>query len=247
MYAVSICAQIVCVAMLLRIADSFYLSGGTRVARLQQVPGTSLKGAIRSTDLADSCNNDLKFAICGGGAFSIAMAQVLSDRNISVNLLVRNQSVADHINLHRHHPKYLTDFLLPEQLWATSDPLMAFADIDYIIHAVPMQQSRSFLLEIKPFLPISVPILSVTKGMEENTFCLMDDIFAETLGKGRRTAYLSGPSCAREMVNGEATAVVIASEGSLASDLSEIMSSAKFRCHTSRDVKVSGLLKRALL
>ena len=41
-------------------------------------------------------------------------------------------------------------------------------------------------------------------------------------------------------MDGEATAVVIASaDDTLASELSEILSSGEFRCHTSRDVKVS--------
>lgn len=229
--------------MILQTAASLFFSPRTpsRISRVQRSRLPPLQAAIRSTDLADRCSTDIKFAICGGGAFSIAMARVLAHRNIPVNLLVRNQTTADHINEHRRHPKYLMDCVLPDKLWATSDPTLAFVDCKYVIHAVPMQQSRSFLMSIKPYLPASVPIVSVTKGMEESTFCLMDDILRETLGSERRTAYLSGPSCAREIINGEATAVVIASVSSLASELSEIMSSTQFRCHTSRDVKVTSL------
>lgn len=191
--------------------------------------------AIRSTELSSS---HLKFTICGGGAFSLAIAKVLSYKNISVSMLVRNQTVADHINTFRHHPKYLTDCLLPTQLWATSDPALALANADYIVHAVPCQQSRQFLTSIKEFMPPNAPIVSVTKGVEEGTFCLMNDIITETLGTERRCAYLSGPSFAREIMAGEATAVVIASEDHLAGELSKIMSSTQFRCHTTRDIKV---------
>lgn len=190
---------------------------------------------IRSTELSSS---HLKFTICGGGAFSLAIAKVLSYKNISVSMLVRNQTVADHINEFHYHPKYLTDCLLPSQLWATSDPEIALADADYIVLAVPCQQSRNFLTSIKDFMPPKAAIMSVTKGVEEGTFCLMNDIITETLGKERRCAYLSGPSFAREIMAGEATAVVIASEDGLAGELSKIMSSSQFRCHTSRDIKV---------
>ena len=192
--------------------------------------------AIRSTELSSS---HLKFAICGGGAFSLAIAKVLSYKNISVSMLVRNQTVADHINEFHYHPKYLTDCLLPSQLWATSDPETALLDADYIVLAVPCQQSRKFLTAIKQYMPPKAPIMSVTKGVEEGTFCLMNDIITETLGKERRCAYLSGPSFAREIMGGEATAVVIASEDDLAGELSKIISSSQFRCHTSRDIKVS--------
>ena len=184
--------------------------------------------------------DDLKFAILGGGAFSLAMTKVLSYKNISSTLLVRNQDVADHINRYHYHPKYLNESLLPSQLWATSDPSVALRNADYIIHAVPMQESRKFLVSMKPYLPPDVPILSVTKGVELATFSLMNDVISETLGPERRTAYLSGPSFAQEIMDGEATAVVIASaDDALSKELSEILSSVAFRCHTSRDVKVS--------
>jgi glycerol-3-phosphate dehydrogenase (NAD+) len=147
--------------------------------------------------------------------------------------------VADQINTKKYHPKYLTDSLLPDTLFATADPAEACRDCNFIIHAVPMQASRAFLKEIKPFLPPDAPILSVTKGVEQTTFCLMNDVIGETLGFDRRAAFLSGPSFAKEIMEGQATAVVIAStDDSLAAQLSEILSSVEFRCHTSRDVKV---------
>ncbi|KAJ1431628.1 hypothetical protein B484DRAFT_327783, partial [Ochromonadaceae sp. CCMP2298] len=179
----------------------------------------------------------VKVAIFGGGAFSLAMAKVLSYKNITTTLLVRQQSVADHINEKHYHPKYLPDSLLPPQVRATADPAEALLGSNYCIHAVPMQQSRAFLTSIKPWLPSTVPILSVTKGVEQGTFSLMNDIIVETLGPQQRAAFLSGPSFAKEIMNGEATAVVIASEeAELAKEIAEMMSSVEFRCHTSGDV-----------
>ena len=86
---------------------------------------------------------------------------------------------------------------------ATTDPIIALNNTDYIIHAVPTQESRKFLESIKTKLPKGVPILSVSKGVELSTFCLMNDIIAETLGPDTRTAYLSGPSFAQEIMDGE--------------------------------------------
>ena len=191
-----------------------------------------------------------RFAILGGGAFSLALAKVLSYKNISTSLLVRQQDVADHINTHHHHPKYLSDCATPTTMWATSDPIKALEGATFIVHAVPMQQSRKFLEDIREHLPKDAPVLSVTKGVEQNTFCLMNDIILETLGTTRRAAFLSGPSFAREIMKGAATAVVIAStDDSLASELSEILSGVEFRCHTSRDVKgveLGGAIKNVI-
>lgn len=127
---------------------------------------------------------------------------------------------------------------MPDTLTATADPAEACRDADFIVHAVPMQSSRQFLSDMKQYLPPEAPILSVTKGVEQSTFCLMNDVIQQTLGTERRAAFLSGPSFAKEIMDGQATAVVIAStDDLLASELTEILSSVEFRCHTSRDVK----------
>jgi glycerol-3-phosphate dehydrogenase (NAD+) len=196
--------------------------------------------AYLNSEFFDTANYDnVKFTILGGGAFSLALSNVLAYKNISSSLLVRNETVAQHINQYRYHPKYLPDCQLPHQLTATCDPVEAFKGATYIVHAVPMQQSRSFLTSMKPYIPGGVPILSVAKGVEQGTFCLMNDVIEQTLGHDTRAAFLSGPSFAKEMMEGHATAVVIASTDiSLAKELADIFSSVKFRCHTSSDVKV---------
>ncbi|RYH03692.1 NAD(P)-dependent glycerol-3-phosphate dehydrogenase [archaeon] len=202
------------------------------------------------TDPTADLYQHLKFSIMGGGAFSLALAQVLSKKNIQSTLLVRNQSIAEYINTHRRHPSYLSEYTLPKQLRATTDSKEALEHADYVIHAVPMQQSRVFLQSIQPHLTPTTPLLSVTKGVEQGTFCLMNEIIVQTLGSSQRCAFLSGPSFAEEIMQRQATAVVIAStEASLAKQLSLILSSIEFRCHTSSDVKgveLAGAIKNVI-
>ena len=66
---------------------------------------------------------DVKFTIMGGGAFSLALAKVLSYKDIKTSLLVRDPNVAERINIDRYHPKYLTDCKVPDTVYATSDPI----------------------------------------------------------------------------------------------------------------------------
>ena len=201
-------------------------------------------------DIPYASFQDIQFSIMGGGAFSLALAKVLSYKGIKSTLLVRDQKVADEINEKRFHPKYLTDCEVPKTMWATSDPEACLKDANYVIHAVPMQASREFLEKNKQYIPHNAPILSVTKGVEQITFQLMNDIIEETLGVDKRAAFLSGPSFAREIMEGKATAVVIASkDDTLSSELSEILSSVEFRCHTARDVKgveLGGAIKNVI-
>lgn len=241
-----------------RFTKSFSLTQRTITSLLHRTHAyykfsTSSTGLSSLTDKVDpnvDLYSNIKFSILGGGAFSLALAKVLSYKNISCTMLVRNDTVAQYINEKHFHPKYLTESKLPLQLWATTDPALALQDTKYIIHAVPMQQSRKFLETIKQHIPPKVPILSVTKGVEIGTFSLMSDIFNETIGPQNPTAFLSGPSFAQEIMNNEATAVVIASvDESLSKDLADILSSVEFRCHTSRDVigvELGGAIKNVI-
>ncbi len=134
---------------------------------------------------SSSSYQDISFSIMGGGAFSLALAKVLSYKGIKTSLLVRDQKVADEINEKRFHPKYLTNCEVPKTMWATANPQLCLHNANFVIHAVPMQSSREFLEINKKFIPDSAPILSVTKGVEQTTFCLMNDVIAETLGKDK--------------------------------------------------------------
>jgi glycerol-3-phosphate dehydrogenase (NAD+) len=152
-------------------------------------------------------------------------------------VLVRKEEIADHINTQHRHPTYLSDIELPSSIRATTDPQEALRDASFIIHAVPVQYSRKFLTEIQKFVPPSTPIISVSKGIETGTLCMMQDILVDTLGPTHEFAFLSGPSFAREIAQGLATAVVVASESEpLANEVCDILSSDYFRVFTSTDV-----------
>lgn len=191
-----------------------------------------------------------RFAILGGGSFGLALATLLGRKHIPVTLLVRKKEVVESINEKHFHPTYLPDIKLPPSIRATTDPKEALQDASYIIHAVPVQFSRKFLENIKDYIPASTPVISTSKGIETGTLAMMQDILIETLGTERDYGFLSGPSFAREIAQGLATAVVVASESeALANDISDTMASEQFRVFTSRDVvgvEVGGAVKNVL-
>lgn len=186
----------------------------------------------------------------GGGNFGLALATVVANNNIPTTLLIRDEETAESINKDHHHPRYMSDITLPKLVRATSDPETALADATYIIHAVPCQYSREFLDNVKDFVPTGVPVLSASKGIETTSLGFMADILRECLGEDRSYAFLSGPSFAREICEGVATAVVVASEDlMLADDLADLMSSENFRVFTTKDVigvEIGGAVKNVI-
>lgn len=192
----------------------------------------------------------VRVAVMGGGNFGLALATVMARKNIPTTLLVRDEQIAQHLNTKHVHPRYMSDIELPKVICATSDPATALNDATYIIHAVPCQYSRDFLEKVKEHVPAGVPVLSASKGIETTSLGFMQDILKECLGTDRSYAFLSGPSFAREICQGVATAVVVASEDLLlADDLADLMSSENFRVFTTKDVigvEIGGAVKNVI-
>lgn len=199
---------------------------------------------------ASTPGSRVRVAVMGGGNFGLALATVVAKTGVPTTLLVRSEDVATSINENHRHPRYMTDISLPRTVKATTNKKSALGDATYIIHAVPVQYTREFLETVKDVIPANVPILSASKGIETSSLGFMADILKECLGEDRSYAFLSGPSFAREICEGVATAVVIASEDiMLADDLADLLAGEDFAVFTSRDVigvEVGGAVKNVI-
>lgn len=192
----------------------------------------------------------VRVTVMGGGNFGLALASICARNGIPTTLLVRNQEIANHINTKHKHPRYMPNITLPTKIRATADPNDCLPDATYIIHSVPCQYSREFLTSVAEFIPPNTPVLSASKGIETTSLGFMNDILRECLGEDRPYAFLSGPSFAKEICMGVATAVVIASEDlDLARDLATMMSDSNFRCFVTKDVigvEIGGAVKNVI-
>lgn len=192
----------------------------------------------------------LKGVILGGGSFGLAMAHVLGRKGVAVTLLMRNRLDAETININRRHPRYLSDIEVPVPTCATTDEKEALRDASFLVHCVPVQHSRRYLRKIAKLVPTGVPVLCTSKGIDRKSLNLMCEILPSQLGEGRSYAFLSGPSFAREIAEGLATAVVVASEDRrVAFDFRDLLASESFRVFTSADVvglEVGGAVKNVL-
>ena len=194
--------------------------------------------------------SEIKVAVYGGGNFGTAMACVLGRKGIQATLVVRKEAVCEQINEHHINPYYQSDLMLPTAVKATTDAGPAFAEADFIFHAVPCQYSRESLTKVAHLLPADTPVVSLSKGIETSSLMMMSELLPECLGKDRPYAYLSGPSFAAEIVQGMATAVTVAStDRDLALDLMALFTSQSFRALYTSDVvgvEVGGAVKNVI-
>ena len=116
-------------------------------------------------------------------------------------------------------------------------------NVDYIVWAIPSRYLRSYL---KKWAPPKVGVISVTKGIEPETFHRVSEIINEAWGD-MPYAVLSGPSFAQEVVAKQPTAVVVASHDvNLAQAVQQLFHRPEFRIYRSEDVigvELGGALK----
>mmetsp|Transcript_1674 Transcript_1674/g.3504 ORF Transcript_1674/g.3504 Transcript_1674/m.3504 type:complete len:434 (-) Transcript_1674:107-1408(-) len=232
--------------------DISSISGQTRQQPLQNyAQPTSQRTSTTLSMAALNPTYPIRIAVMGGGNFGLAMGTICARQGLPTTILVRDEEIADNINQNHRHPRYMSDVDLPVRLRATADPNECLPDATYIIHAVPCQYSRKFLESVEEYIPSQTPILSVSKGIETSSMGFMADVIKDVLGEHRPLAFLSGPSFAREIVEGVgATVVVIASEDvDLARDLAALISDGRFKCFTSTDVigvEIGGAVKNVI-
>lgn len=193
-----------------------------------------------------------KVAVLGGGSFGTAMATLLARNkpSLQVVLLLRDKATCEAVNSVHVNTRYLPTFTLPTNVRATTDPQDALTACDYIVHAVPVQQSFAFLSALRHLIAPGTPILCLSKGLEVGTCRNMSQIIHDALGRPQPLAVLSGPTFAVELMRGLPTAIVAAStDAKLASRVQRLFSSSNLRVNTSSDVigvEIAGALKNVL-
>ena len=150
----------------------------------------------------------VQVAVLGGGSWGTTVAS-LAAPNASTTLWARDaQTVAD-VNEHHRNSRYLGDLELHPSLRATGSLEEAVWDADVVVMGVPSHAVRATLREIAPLLRHWVPIVSLTKGLEQGTRMRMTEVIEEEL-PGRPAGVLAGPNLAKEVLSGYAAAAVIA-------------------------------------
>lgn len=190
----------------------------------------------------------MRVSILGAGSWASALATVLSDKN-EVVFYARREEHAREINEARTNRRYLPSLRFDSSVRAVSDIEAAIEGADVIINAVPTQQTRSVFERLAPIYPDGVPLINVSKGLEQKTGLRISQIFREVCGE-RPFAVLSGPSHAEEVSAGQPTTVVIASESAeLAERLQDLFMRPSFRVYTGDDVcgvEIGGAIKNIL-
>ncbi|KRG36575.1 NAD(P)H-dependent glycerol-3-phosphate dehydrogenase [Psychrobacter sp. P11G3] len=198
-------------------------------------------------DMADIHSNPtkLRLAFLGGGSFGTAMANLAARNGCDTTLWVRNKRTVKAMAKTQTNKKYLPGYKLDDRLKYSHDLAASVKDKDIIFIAVPGLAFRETLKNIAPFIS-GQSIVSLTKGMEKDTFAMMSDIIKEVLPEVN-FGVMSGPNLAIEIMKNMPSATVIASESEpLRHAVQAALHSAFFRVFASDDIRgveLGGALK----
>ena len=150
----------------------------------------------------------LKVGLIGGGSWGTTVASLVS-RNCPTTIWARDAHTVEDINKNHRNEKYLAGIKLNESLKASDSLKETLKDADVVIMGVPTQCSRNVLEEAKPYIRPWIPIISLPKGLEQGTKMRLTQIIEETM-PGHPVGVLTGPNLAKEIMQGQAAAAVLA-------------------------------------
>jgi glycerol-3-phosphate dehydrogenase (NAD(P)+) len=174
--------------------------------------------------------------VLGNGGWGTALALVALRNVRDVRLWGIDAPYVAETARTRTNPRYLPGVKLDDALALTSDAAAAARGATLLVSAIPTQYLRATTKDISASLPAGVPVVSVTKGVENATLRRPTEVLAETLG-ARPLAVLSGPSHAEEVARGGPTSVVVASaDPALCATVQRVFGTDRLRIYATEDV-----------
>ncbi len=191
-------------------------------------------------------------SVIGAGSWGSAVAHLLATQGYPVMLWAFEPEVVASIN-HKHenslfHPgirlakAIRCSASLPEVLQASA----------LLVIAIPTQFIRSTLTAVAALLDPNKTIVSVSKGIENDSLMTVSQLLCDIQPKLRpeQIGVLSGPSFSREVLDGLPTAVSLAcADGKRGKALQRIFHCNNFRTYLSHDVigvEIGGAIKNVI-
>jgi glycerol-3-phosphate dehydrogenase (NAD(P)+) len=192
-----------------------------------------------------------KVAVVGAGSWGTAFGSITAEKGVPTVLWARRQELADAIATRHENPDYLSDIELPPALTATHDLGAAVDGAAVVVMAMPSHTYRQIFRDVLPLIGPNVPVVSLAKGIEQDTNKRMSEVMREEGDLGpARIAVVSGPNLAKEIARRQpaATALACADEDQ-GRRLQTLFHSPYFRVYTNPDVtgcEVGGCTKNVI-
>ena len=191
-----------------------------------------------------------QIAVIGAGSWGTALTVMAARAGHDLRLWSRNDAVVTSINEQHVNSRYLSATSIPDEVIATGEIETALHDASMVLLAVPSHAARETLTAMSAHLREDAIIVNVAKGIEIESGKRISEIAKEVVSTPHPFVALSGPSFAKEVVDGHPTAIVAASKDlAAARAVQNDLSFENLRIYTNADVvgtEVGGSVKNVM-
>ena len=175
--------------------------------------------------------------VLGAGAWGTALAMVLARSGHAVKLAVRRKSQLDALHRDRENRVHLPAVPFPSELRLVEMNADSLHDAAAVVMAIPSGFAREILAPMASAIPEESLVISVSKGIEQDSLRTMSQMLAELAPPADRIAVLSGPGFALEIARGKPAALVAAAHSeTVARRVQDLFAAKPLRIYWSLDV-----------
>ena len=192
----------------------------------------------------------MKLTVIGAGCWGLTLAWLLTNNFDEVTVWGREQDLYEDLIKNKHASKPL-EIQLADKVVVTSNLAEAIQGADIILNVVATSGTRDVCENLKKsgIKPEQI-FVNASKGIELPSLMRMSEVIKDVLPE-QKLAILSGPTLAKEVLQGKPTAASVASDDmSVAEFVQKACSvSGKFRLYTNSDVigvELGGSLKNVI-
>ncbi|HYO10082.1 MAG TPA: NAD(P)H-dependent glycerol-3-phosphate dehydrogenase [Tepidisphaeraceae bacterium] len=202
-----------------------------------------------------------RVTILGDGAMATVCSILLTQGGHAVTMWGAFEESIDRLIQDREQRRLLPGVKVPPGVHLTANDGECFDGATLVLSAIPTQYMRSVWERLRPHLPRDASIVSVAKGIENESLLRPTQVIADVLG-GIRAGDAGGPACDWSLcalsgpnIAGEiarylpATAVAASADDALARRVQAALSTQWFRVYTNADatgVELAGATKNVI-
>jgi len=192
-----------------------------------------------------------QIGVIGAGSWGTSLANLLAKEGYAVTLWVYEAELAERMAKTAENDLYLPRIKLSPNLTATQNLSEAVKGKQLLLFVPPSQVLRQVFSQACAEIDENALLVFASKGVENNTLLTMSEVVEQVApGSLQRSAFLSGPSFAREVAEELPTAIAVAADNpAVAEQVQEVFSTRYFRTYTNQDVigtELGGALKNVI-
>jgi len=192
----------------------------------------------------------VKTAVIGDGGWGTTLAILLAGKGGEIALWSVFPKYAEHLQKTRENTKFLPGISLPENIQISSDIQTCVEGAGVLVLAPPSHFMREVSARLKGIDLSQKILVSVSKGIENDSLMRMSEVVYDVLGKDVQLGVLSGPTIAPEVAKKlPAMAVIASPDENISHTLQTLFTTETFGIYLTDDVigvEVGGSLKNVI-